>query len=172
MQAFAVVRLQIGSVVGLVMPGFITTAWFHGRQNAYHARLFSALVQDGLDPILFAETLAAAHELDLQAVFGGDALHVFPQAVAQGLRPLGVVEDWDMLRMEELGHALCIAPSGHRSLDDDPVVTGESSRDAVLIAFGKQFNAHAQMVADCPVWFRLRRVREREVQARWTFSPK
>src|SRR5438128_106542 len=160
-QAFAIVWLQVGLVILLVVPRLIAAAWLHGGKNANHARLFAAFRQDLLDPILLAETLLAPHELDLDAVVGRDTLHVLPKRLPQRLGPLGVVEDPDLVFVKIVGHPAGVAPARHCPLDDDPVVAAENPSDLVFVPFRQQFDAHGGIVTDFPVWFRLRRVRKR-----------
>src|ERR1035438_3522760 len=76
MQAFAIVRLQIGFAGLLVMPGLAAAARLHSRKNAHHAGMLAALPQNLFDPVFFPKALLAAHKLDLDPIFGGDSLHV------------------------------------------------------------------------------------------------
>ena len=133
MQAFAVIRLQKCLVALLVMPWLVAPTWLHGGENTHHARLFSALLQNLLDPVFLAQAFPAAHELDLDPVFGGDTLHVCAQRLAQRLGPLRVVEDPDLVLVEVFGHPAGIAPPRYRALNNDPVVTGENPSDLVFV---------------------------------------
>src|SRR5712691_10756749 len=147
-QAFAIVRFQVGLVRLFVMPRFVGAAGLHYRQNAHQSRLFPTLLQHLLDPLLLAKLLLASNKLDFHAVFGSDALHVFPNGVSQRLCPPGVVEDADLVLIKIVRHALGVAPLRKRLLDDDPAVAGEHTGDLALVPFCQEFDAHSGIITD------------------------
>src|ERR1039457_4623138 len=134
MQAFAIVRLQIGFAGLLVMPGLVAAARLHSRKNAHHAGMLAALLQKLFDPVFLPKALLSAHKLDRHPLFGGDPLHVCPQRLAQRLGPLGVIEDPELVLVEVVGHPAGVTPAGHRPLDDDPVVAGENPSDLIFVS--------------------------------------
>jgi hypothetical protein len=81
-QAFAVIRFQVGLMALLVVPGLIAAARFHRRHDANHSRFFPALVQHRLDMLLLTEFLLASNEYDLDVVFGGDTLDILPDGTS------------------------------------------------------------------------------------------
>src|SRR5271169_799655 len=121
--------------------------------------MIPAFAQNLLDSILLAKTLFAPYKFDLDGVIGGESLHVLAKRLAQRLRPLGVVEDPDLVLVKVVGHPAGVTPPGYGPLDDDPVVAGENPRDLVLVPLRQKFDAHSGIVANFPVWFRLCRVR-------------
>src|ERR1700722_14850661 len=141
------------------MPGFVAPAGLHGGQDTHHAGMLAAFLQNRLHPVFFPKALLAPDELDLHPIFGSDSLHVFAQAIAQRFGPLRVIENPDPLLVEVCGHPAGITPPWHRTLDDDPVITGKNSSDFVFAPLRQEFDAHSGIVTDFPVWFRLCRVR-------------
>src|SRR5712672_4110682 len=108
--------------------------------------MLTPFAQNLFDSILLPETLPAAHELDLDSIFGGDSLHVCAKRLPQRLGPLRIVEDPHLVRVKIARHPRRVTPPGYRALDDDPVVTGEQASDLAFMPFRQKLNAHSGIV--------------------------
>ena len=76
----------------LVMPRSGRRAGRHGREELHQPGVIAARGEDRLDPVLFAERLELADELDLQSRLDGESLGVLPQLLAQGFGPAWIKE--------------------------------------------------------------------------------
>ena len=95
-KAFARIILEKGFSGLLVMPGLISRAGFHGREDMNRAGLFATLFDDVLDPGLFTERIELTNELDLSTVLLGDTLSILPDFFLKRFGELEVVEYFDL----------------------------------------------------------------------------
>ena len=98
--------------------------------------------------LLLTELLLAANEHNLYPVFGRHSLHVLPDGIAQWLRPLGVVENADVVLVKVVRHTFGVAPLRQCPLHDDPVIAGENASNLALVPLGQEFNAHSGIISD------------------------
>src|SRR6478752_10091827 len=87
MQALAVVGAQVGLTRRLIVPRSIGRTRFHGGEDPDQTRVLASLLEDLVNLVLLAKALRSADELDLQPVLGRQPFSVFPQRLAQRLRP-------------------------------------------------------------------------------------
>jgi hypothetical protein len=85
------------------------------------------------------------------------------QLISQRLGPLWVIEDPQLALVKIVGHPAGATPARYRALNEDPVIAGKNAHDLVFVPFGQQLDAHSGNAF--PVWFRLRRVRDRAREA-------
>jgi len=120
MQTPAGDRLKIRGVGLFVMPGLIASTRLHRREDVDQAGMRASLCYDLMDPVFLAEALLA-DELDFQAVLVGQAFGVGANLVSQGLGPLGVIENPNVLCFEKAGHALGRTNTGNGAGEHDAV---------------------------------------------------
>ena len=75
-ETFALVKLKECLSRGLVMPGFISIALFHGGKDVDQPLGLSGFLNDLLNPVILAESPKLTNEFDFNAVFICDALGV------------------------------------------------------------------------------------------------
>jgi hypothetical protein len=134
MQAFPTIGFQEGLAGGLVMPGLIRGARFHGRENMDEPGMPPALVENGLEAIFFPELFQFADKLDLKAMLLGDRLRMGPDPISEGISKPGIIEDADAPQVQEGGHPGGITEPWQRALDDDTVETGPHSTNLCRVA--------------------------------------
>ena len=78
-----------------------------------------------------------ADELNLKTLFFGDTFGILPDLFPKTLGKPGIIEDPDILRVEKSCHPLIVTPSGQGAMDDNTVVTGKNTGNALLVSFGK-----------------------------------
>jgi hypothetical protein len=145
MQALAVIRLQVGLAAGLVVPGLVAHARFHGREDPHQSGVFPAFFQNLLDPFFLAE-VALADELDLQPVVLRQALGVLAELLAEGFGEARIVEDADSLLVQVGGHAGGVTNLGKCAEQNDPVVAGKHAGDLSGVPLGQGLDAHSRII--------------------------
>src|SRR6202043_4162423 len=166
-QAFAGIRPQERAMRLFVVPGLVGVAGFHRRDDMDQAGMVAAHGKDLGDDVFLANVL-------LGNVFDGDASRTgqFGSAVAHAItKRFGksrIVEDPDLPRRKKPHHPFRIAGPGQRAGDDDPVVAGEHPGEALAVTLRQQLPQpplplRALLRLYYPVWFRLRRLREKLV---------
>jgi hypothetical protein len=144
-QALAGGRFEEGLVGPLVVPRLVALTGLHGGQDVNEPRVVTAALKHLLDQCFLAECLALAHVLDLDAGLLGNLLSVFAHLLPERFREAWVVEDADVLRLQERGHAGGVTQTGQYSRDDHPVPARQHSGDLVLVAIEQR--AHQRMMA-------------------------
>ncbi len=64
-----------------------------------------ALIDDGLDPVIFAKGIELTNEFNLQSVVACDLFRVCTRFFAPGIRLIRIVEDLDLVLIQVAGHA-------------------------------------------------------------------
>ena len=149
-QALAADRLEEGLAARLVVPGAIGGTGLHGREDVHQTGMIAALGEDLLDPILLAERLELADELDLQPGLGGQALGVGADLIAQRLGPAGIVEQADVARSEVARHRLGVADVRQGAGDHHPVEARQHAADLVLVLLDKGIHRLAPVLGRLP----------------------
>ena len=120
-QALAAIRSDEGLVRLLVVPGLISIAGFHGRDNVDQPRVIAALLEDPRDHILLAD-IALADVLDRQPRLGSQRCRAVSHTVSQRFGELRVVEDTDTPGSEIPRHPIRVAHPRQRPGDHHAVV--------------------------------------------------
>ena len=150
MEAFAGRGFQRGMAFFLVMPGAISGAGFHGREDVDQPGMIATPRYDGLDPVLLAKGLVATDELDLNAGLAGELLGMVAQLIPQGLWPSWVIEQSDLVVTEVTRHGAGIANIRKRAGDDDTIEAGKNASDLIAVALDERIHG------GYPVFLRLR----------------
>ena len=134
-QTLATVRLEIGVTRGLVVPGPVGRAGFHGTEDMHQTGLAATRGQERLNPIFLAKVLLA-DVLDgqvgrLRHRFGGG-----PNLGPQGLCPLGVIEDPRVVGIQITRHAFGITQLTQAARDHDPIIAAQDTVQALGILLG------------------------------------
>ena len=136
MQTFAAVILEKRFVGIFVMPGLITGAWLHCREDVYKAGTRSPLSNNLLYALFFAKILFA-DEVNGKAVLGGNSLCVLPDLIPQRHRPLGIVENTDVLLLQKQRHSLGVTDTGNGAGQNNTVKAGSDTFDFITISFNE-----------------------------------
>ena len=116
----------------LVVPRLVTVAGFHRRDDMHQAGMVAADGKHLGDDLLLAD-VALGNVLDGNArspcQLGGLVAH----SIAKGFGKLRIVEDPDLPRRKKSRHSLRIAGPRQRAGDDDPVMAGEHTGQALAV---------------------------------------
>jgi hypothetical protein len=137
MQTFAAVRSQEGAMGAFVVPGLVAVAGFHCRDDMHQAGIVAAAGEHLGDDALLAD-VALGNVLDGHAggtgQLGGADAHPIPQRFGKSR----IVEDPDLPGREKCRHSLRIAGSRQCAGDDDPIITGEHTGEALAVPLRHQ----------------------------------
>ena len=136
MQAPAGDRLEIGFVCFLVMPWLITRTRFHRRKDVHQSGMRTALLDNLLDPVFFAECLFA-DKFDVHTIFLGEAFGIGTNLLAQRLRPFRVIENANAFCSQQPAHPLGITDAGDNTCQYDAVKARECSLNLVGVTVDK-----------------------------------
>ncbi len=128
----------------LVVPGAERRAGLDGRKNVHQPRMIAALLEEGLDPLLFAEVFLG-EVVDGQPVLGGEAFGVGSDFIAQRFGELGVVEEANSADPQRLGHRFGVGDVDETAGEDDAVETGQRADDLVGVDFSEPSHAGTLM---------------------------
>ena len=137
MQALAVVGAQVRLTRRLVVPRPIRGTRFHGGEDPDQTRVLASLLEDLVNLVLLAKALRSSDELDLQPVLDRQLFSVFPQRLAQRLRPARIVKDANLMGVKISRHALGITETRQSALNQHAVVTGKHASDLAAPAFSQ-----------------------------------
>ena len=135
-QTFAAVILEKRFVGIFVMPGLITGAWLHCREDMHKAWMRTALNNDIMYALFLAEVLFA-DEVDGKAVLCGNSFSILPYLFSQRQCPLGIVENTDVVECQKPRHSLGIAYTGNGAGQNDTVTTGNDTFDFITMSFNE-----------------------------------
>ena len=124
----------------LVMPGAISGASFHGREDVDQPGMIAPFGDDGFDPVFLTKGLVATDELDLNAGLAGELLGMVAQLIPQGLCPSGVIEQSDLVVTEVARHGAGIAYIRKGAGNDDAIEAGKHARDFIPVALDERIH--------------------------------
>src|SRR5499427_8607572 len=137
MQALTGRRAQERAMGLLAVPGLVSGAGFHRRDDMHQAGMVAARGQHLGNHVLLAD-LAVGNMLDgnggTRRQLGGALAH----AVTKRLGKSRIIEDADLPRRQKGRHAVRVARPGQGAGDDDPVIAGERSSEALAVTLGQQ----------------------------------
>ena len=126
--------LQIGAPRFLVVPGPIRRTAFHRRQDEHEARMVPTRLQCLLDEVLLSGP-APGDELDGNLILPRDSLGIGAHCLRERLNESRIVEQTNATMVQERAHTAREAQRVDRPLDQDAVVAGQRSDDAVGVTF-------------------------------------
>ena len=132
MQAFASIRPQEGAMRLLVMPGLVGVAGFHRRDDMHQAGTVATDDKHPGDDVLLADVV-------LGNVFDGNASGTrqlggaLAHSIAKRFGKSRIVEDPDLPGRKKSRHSLRVTGSRQCAGDDDPVIAGEHSGEALAV---------------------------------------
>ena len=133
-----------------VMPGLVAVASFHCRDDMNQTRMVAAAGDDSGDDVLLAG-VALGKVLDGhtrgKGQLGGAVAHPGPQRFGKSR----IVEDPDLPGREKCRHSLRIAGSRQCAGDDDPVVAGKHTGEALAVPFRQQMPQPSLLFPTPPV---------------------
>jgi len=164
-QALAAVRAQIGLVRPLVVPRLVGVAGFHRRNDMDQAGMVAALFQHFRDHRFLAD-MTLGDVLDRDRGFLRQRRRALPHAIAQRRGKLRVIENPNLVGVKKPRHPLRVARPRKRSRHHHPVITGQNTRNPLLVALRQRrhhtaprHQLHRRPILHQPLWFRLRRLR-------------
>lgn len=136
MQAFAGYRFEICFMSLFVVPGLISSAGFHRREDMYKSGVRTSLFDDIINTVFFSEILFA-DKIDFQAVFFSQFFSIEPNFLAHWFNEVSVVKDLDIVFEQQRSHALCITNTWYGSGQHYPVKAGDETFDFSVVPLDK-----------------------------------
>jgi hypothetical protein len=138
-QAFAWYCLEICFVSLFIMPGLISGAGFHRREDMYKSGMRTSLFDNIVNAVFFSKVLFA-DKIDFQAVFFSQLLSVETNLFPHGLNEIGVIKYSDAFFEEKRGHTLGITNARYGSSQYDPVKAGDDAFDFSVVPLDKIYH--------------------------------
>jgi hypothetical protein len=122
-QALAGIVLEKCLASGLIVPGFVACAGFHGGEDVREVGMDSTCFEDFLNTGFLSESFDLSDEIDFNAVFPGNVFGIFPDHVPESLGKLWVVKHHDLVYKQKLYHPFVVAVAEQCALKNYAVMT-------------------------------------------------
>jgi len=142
MQTLAAVVFKEGFLGLLVMPRLIARTRLHGREDMHKAWMPSAVNKNILYALFLAKILFT-DEVDGKAVLCGNHFSILPYLFSQRQRPLGIVENTDVVECQKPRHSLGIADTGNGAGQNNTVKAGGNTFDLITMSFDEIWHARS-----------------------------
>ena len=136
MQTFAWYCFERCFVSLFIVPGLISSTWFHRRENMYKPCMRTSLFDNIFNAIFFPKILFT-DKIDFQTVFFSQLLGIKANLFSQRFNKIGVVKDSNILFEKKRSHPLGITNARYGSRQYNPVKTGDDAFDFSVVSLDK-----------------------------------